>query len=75
VPHHGRGKFSRQDIEEITETAVAQIYEQVSPEGPPRQLNEQRGRELAEDIGRMKNEIVTLLPEVTCGGNSPRMSD
>jgi hypothetical protein len=63
----------RQVIEDITETAVTQIYEGVSPEGPPRQLNEQQGRELSEGIGRMKNEIMTLLPEVICGSSRELM--
>ena len=50
--------LSRQTIEEITETTVAQIYKR-------------SGRDLSECIGRMKEEIVTLLPEVTCEFGSP----
>jgi hypothetical protein len=67
--------LSRQAIEEITGTTVAQIYKRVSPEGPVRQLNKQKGMELSECIGRMKKEIVTLLPEVMCRIRSPRTID
>jgi hypothetical protein len=66
---------SRQVIEQITEAAVAQIYEGISPEGPPEQFNEQQCRELSEGIGTMKNKIMTLLPEVTCGIGRSLMID